>query len=763
MTDPGIDEDFLSALATQESLGNSSDIGDVTRPTLLTIAPELRLVEDQVTEALRETPASTIGLDGDLSSLTDEALAAALYQIAVVILELLPTRRLREVVPVLPQVDDPILATDLPQRALNGLARRDLLRWAALSEKTPTDLLNVRNLGRGSVRSIIALALTVGFKNTLGGGRIPPEVAARHEEADDPGPSVPDGLAEKAKADAIDALAVIDAWGRIELRQRNFRTVLREALAGDVPPEIDRATRALASVPWSRVSERYEHQFDVTAAANKLLGSFDDRSLRILRGRELSLDQPLTLEVLGREIDVTRERIRQLEARAKRILRTRLEEPEFAVITRKGRRIRGLLGAGVPERDIEWSAELVTTLGGWDLDSAGAQLLLWVAGPYVRRGAWIVNEAAAAAATYALFSVLENESISLQQALSILTTGGFVGASAKSWLMTLRRLKVSDDRVMLWHSSAADRAEVLLREAGSPLTTDDLAASMPDRSPRSIANALLSDARFMRTGVRHYGLRGWPYNEYTGILDEIEEEIEARGGEAELADLVETLVARFGVSATSVMSLSGSRRFLRSDGMIRLRESSPFDPDANARAIEFTPACFRLAGGWAWRVAVDDALLRGSGRHVAPGFACEIGLTPGTTASFPWEHGELTFAWGGLQPAVSSIRRGLVEAGAEPGDLYFLQFVEETGAFRGLRVPRTDTDAGPPERALWLETGGIGRRAEPGLKDLGHALGYSDAPTPSVRAIQRRLRARREVRLMELLDEALSPVGSPTS
>jgi RNA polymerase sigma-32 factor len=62
----------------------------------------------------------------------------------------------------------------------------------------------------------------------------------------------------------------------------------------------------------------------VRAALQSAMESLTDREQRIIEARILS-DEPKTLESLGREMGVSKERVRQLEVRARQTLRDRLE------------------------------------------------------------------------------------------------------------------------------------------------------------------------------------------------------------------------------------------------------------------------------------------------------------------------------------------------------------------------------------------------------------------------------------------------------
>ena len=85
----------------------------------------------------------------------------------------------------------------------------------------------------------------------------------------------------------------------------------------------------------------------------------------------------------------------------------------------------------------------------------------------------------------------------------------------------------------------------------------------PQRHMLSFGNQLASDQRLKRTGVPHLGLREWDHDEYTGIADEIAQEITRQGGTASLEHLVEYISTNYGAAPNSIRSYASGDRFAR--------------------------------------------------------------------------------------------------------------------------------------------------------------------------------------------------------
>jgi len=95
-----------------------------------------------------------------------------------------------------------------------------------------------------------------------------------------------------------------------------------DATVADAPSAMERMSY-IQPTPEESVA-RSETVHHVRAALQSAMDSLTAREQRIIEARILS-DEPRTLEALGREMGVSKERVRQLEVRARQKLRDRLE------------------------------------------------------------------------------------------------------------------------------------------------------------------------------------------------------------------------------------------------------------------------------------------------------------------------------------------------------------------------------------------------------------------------------------------------------
>lgn len=550
-------------------------------------------------------------------------------------------------------------------------------------------------------------------------------------------------------------LELLSAWGRWEAGIERFSQLAEAVSDGECPPEIQEAWADVGAVRLEKLGGGLRGAFDPTLSLTRLVSKLDNRQRCILLQRTWSLERSQTLDELARGLGVTsRERVRQLESNAVDWVRRELDRPVNAAVVRAASRLRQTIGAAVPLdrlRGTCWEPALDPDAD--DSRRMEALLLLHVAGPYERWGEWLVLRPAkrvVSASIAELEALFETGFPLVDEALATLERAGIRQDAARDWLGVLPRIRVLEGYVVPWTGTLADKAEIVLRVAGRPLALDEIVdAISQDFNIRTLRNYLLSDSRFRRLGLRVFGLDEWGGEEYTKISDEIAQEIERRGGQASLEELVETLTAQFHVSANSVRAYATGPQFERTtDGMIRVRTSQARVP---AQPVEFTKRCYRIQGRWSYRITITDDTLRGSGTAIPQGFAGYLQLAHGGEVELAAREMVLRFTWPSLHPAVGSLRPALETLGAGEGDYLFLAADPREGVASLVHVTKDTLDgAATSQDRLLLEVGATVPTNKRAVVAVGDAVGLS-AEEASWAAIRRRLRTRGEDDLLSLL------------
>lgn len=551
-------------------------------------------------------------------------------------------------------------------------------------------------------------------------------------------------------------LGVIAAWAAAE---RGLCALSEAVVAARqetlVPSEVRDALRTLDMHDLAGIGQAFLDDYSAHAAFRRVRSLIDERSWAVFAERRLAaqLATPArSLDELGRGLGVSRERVRQLERGAEDTIRDAVVRRENAVLVRGAQALKNQ-GAVLRLDALGTEAELRNEL---EAEAGVPRLfLLWLAGPYRQTDGWLIFGTAAADTLALLDELTATGPVQFEDARPRLRELGLPDDLQLAWVAELGRHKVIDGKLVPWHGTLLDKAEVVLMLHGEPMTPEALHEAIPEAtSARGLVGRIQSDSRFLRRGLKHYGLAAWGGEEYTTIADEIEEEIERQGGAASLEHLVEVLPQTFGVSAGSVQSYALGPRFERGgDGLIRMR-SRPADLGAHAR-IEETKRCYRLPTGWAYRVTVTSETLRGSGCPLPFGVAGHLELRPGEQVVLTSQSGEVRFSWPNIQPAIGSIRRIAEAAAAAEGDYLFLVFLP--GHKLDVQLVRAaDRDGASGLARLRLEVGSTQDADDPRAA-VAAALGLEVGAGAT--EIRRRLRARGEEELADLMPHDEAPAA----
>lgn len=560
----------------------------------------------------------------------------------------------------------------------------------------------------------------------------------------------PSATAEEPRT-PIEALRSIADWGSGELRLDRLGEALDAARKDPhAPTEVRRALASLEATELSTLRTPFAGAYNLDAALDRLLDASGNTATVLHRRVLASREDKLTLEELGQLVGVTRERIRQIENQLVKRTDELLADPEFAVVQRAIARVRDETGDCCRLDNLPSHAAVAT---GRDPapDSRTAEHMRFLfdrAGPWQFHDEWLLHGSHGdlpSKTSSDVEKLLAAGPAPEGEVLELLVRSGIPPEDAPLWLERVCRCRTIDGQVVLWHGSMADKAAAILDVRGEPLTPDELAEALGgDVNSRSMLNQIQSDDRFMRRGLKLYGLRRWGGEEYTTIKEEIEQEIERQGGACSLDHLIETLCSQFGVSESSVRAYAADAPFVKTaEGMITLGEGPA---RFSERAIEDCRGCFRIGTHWAWRVVVDSELLRGSGRLVPTGFLQSIGMRPGDVRQMSSPVGEVMLRYG-RQSTIGSLRRAAINQGCAEGDRLFV-ILETESSLRFDAVRASKIEAGEGLDRLACEVGAPS--APDAVTAIAQALGLPPDEY-GVDAVRRRLRARKEDDLLELL------------
>ena len=587
----------------------------------------------------------------------------------------------------------------LSTRLRNVLVRWRGVEWSSYVNVTPSELDARRNAGRKCLTEF----LTVAGESALAAATrestlfIQDDVLVREDD-----------MPRRARlASAAVAAETLASWGR----DRGLTTLgpLLTELAGDadLPPDIAEVWTEVASVSLLDFASASPINTPIDELFDQLLACLDERQRAIFEARSIPSRGP-TLQDLADILDITRERVRQIQEKAESRVSTQIAKAEFVPFRWRAHSLRVHLGDSTPMSSETYRSAVEVALMGSSDDRKPllAQFLLRLAG-YSERSGWMIHQDAAVIGS----DVLEAEAnehglIEASCAAELLSAAGVAPADHAAMLERIGGFRRFGDQIAVWRGSVVDKVVRVLAIRGSPTSPDELATVIGEgHSLRSLRNRLSDDSRLARVGKNQWALRDWGLNEYTGTADEIAEEIGRLGGAVSLALLAEELASRFGISQSSVRAYAQTARFVVEGGMVRLR--APGDGFRDSATIADTKGCFQDSPeSVTFCIVVDKEVLRGSGRAIPVAVAGFLGLTPGTDRRFQATHagedaGTVALTWpldSVVGPTLGSTRRVADRAEAADGDRLRLRFDRAEGRLDVVRIPANTELSNPLDR-----------------------------------------------------------------
>ena len=569
--------------------------------------------------------------------------------------------------------------------------------------------------------------------------------------------SPPQRVKNDSQSTVSEFFRVLAAWAAGEKQLLEIGSALPQPCA-DWPEEIRLLWEQIGFADTRKLAEDAIHKYSVPTLLSTWINSLDDRQHRILSSRVLVTGKPKTLDEIGESYCVTRERVRQIEHKAKKRL-AEFRRTEYGPVLRRARNLRDRLGIAFPE-----SAQALTEALTWVVADFGQnslrdfaqQIFLWLSGPYRNHKGWltadptIVKRGGSGLLSFAnkQAPISENE---IRIALSDL---GVREAHHQAWIDLFPEFTPVSDGLLLLSGSILDKAERLLRAFNRPMTAEELIKRIGSSSVRSLRQRLMDDSRFWRINKQNqFVLAGTDgYDEYTGIKDEIIQELEACGGSATVEHLVEKVSKTYGVMPTSVLAYLSTPLFVRNESnVVRVRKNEELRISTD---ISTTADCYRINDKWSWRAKVDHQMMKGSGRLCPNAFVRQLGCDLGDKIKVRSAFGDITISWqaGSINgAALGSIRAALLGLNAAVGDYVFIIANGREIQFQLLRKEKLEMGS-PIERLACLVGVQDTKVSADLLPKVASALLVDQGVEPIEQQIRDTLIARGEHELSDLID-----------
>ena len=422
-------------------------------------------------------------------------------------------------------------------------------------------------------------------------------------------------------------------WAMAETDAQTFGEAIAELIRAGAGNE---AWKPVAAASLTELAARLPHPYEVL---DNWIEQLDKRSKSIFMARVSSHpNSMLTLEDLGAEFSVTRERIRQLEAKTRRSLYGFLHSDEALPVRWRASTLRQILSVAAPVDTVE---HLLRPPPG---SNDHRTILLAMAGPYDRDNDWLtLRSAQQSDPTPIILSQVDDAGrINREFAISQLNAWGLDGSLHDRWLARDGSVRLFNGQLVRWGTSISDRLVFALADMGQPATVDEMVTHVgEDRLPNSINTALAQDPRLVKVSRTRWALAPWGLTEYSGVAESMRNLLEELGGPVALDEVVGRMHRTFGVAENSVLAYCSAPMFVVEGRSLRLRtqhdRSYQFDQDL----IERTPGVFYLGPVRLGRLLkVDKNILRGSGAFLTHAAGAILDVEVNADLSFTNKNGD---------------------------------------------------------------------------------------------------------------------------
>ena len=531
---------------------------------------------------------------------------------------------------------------------------------------------------------------------------------------------------EKPEGDLtlLDDLNLLAKWEIYRGKGATLGQILDYTSKGYTPPEVEKAALRLLATDLNSLTPKI---ITVVELIDEILNTLAENQHYVITRRILS-PNPLTLDQVGQELGVTRERARQIQKRIERMIYHKLAHPHFVPIRWVAAELRVRLGDLAPAEH-PLTIEVIEELLPGERAPYHVQMLLRLANYETSEG-WLTTTSLDRTKHLLdnLFAEAADEFGLLPEGheTEVLTQAGVNPEFYDVVLTSFSRIFKRSGRFVLWQNSVVDKAVTILALRGEPADMSTIISEIGESySVAGARDRLRADPRIVRVSKTEYGLRIWGHEEYSGISEEIVERIKRGGGEAKLESVVSELVTTFDVAENSVRIYCSAPMFVIENGTIRIRSAG--------EQQKFSEDLSRVKGAYKKNlhevcllILIDKEVLRGSGRLIVPSLTAALQVNPGQERTYRGRDGNVRITWppnqamGGSRGSVQNIA---VSLGAKDGDrlLFVFNTAQLTVDYR--LVNENIVREGPSLQAVAELTGIRAENVEEAKSRLAEALG----------------------------------------
>lgn len=615
--------------------------------------------------------------------------------------------------------------------------------WGDLARFTVKEISAIRGLGATGTRDAVRFLVDLGVRIDPDGAKraasleheirvasVPTPPAAEAEARNSPDasqtPAVTHDVEQSVRLELQAILAPLSrvvAWAAVELGPVTIVDALRAASQGAAPDDVKEAAQIVerAKVP-------------VLPAPNvaALIDAFLEEELswrhRFVFEARVLKPQDGTLEEVGAQLEITRERVRQIEQAALRDALRALSSEKYRVLRWRSHTLRTMLGPLFPDGHPA-VVETMERVLGCELKPLYRSFLLWAAGPYdLTNGLWGLERSRVRKyLEVGILQATDEFGVPEEALLAKVVEYGVPEQFAAAVLSATPKLHKYRSRYFSRKPTIPDQCAMALDELGRPASIVEIAELIEsDGKRRNLLVRVQSDERFIRVSKDEYALRDWGLEEYSGITDAMAKLIAANGGSAHTDQLVREIPGAFGVSPTSVRMYFDAPMFVVEGDTIRLRRE-----DEGFKVDEQLPSrrgVFRFGHRVTLLLDINKELMRGSGKPLASDIVQVLGAQPGIARIFNGDGFDVGVHWprtswsGG---SLGSMRAAIAAAGVKIGQQLRLTFDLDSSRVESVGIDLALLDSMLPLNALRHLTGVDASTPEEAIAEVDSALGTS--------------------------------------